>query len=308
MSQIRIPIAILLLAVVMLFCIYQSPMAEAEETIGEQYLITFLDEDGTILSEQTYHWGDKVTAPAVSPKALDHVYAYAFAEWDQEVVDCAGNATYTATYRMVYVEYNLVFTDWSGNVISSATGYWDDFQTMLSAAYPGELERAADDAAAYTFDSWDVGLEHIDDATYILTFTPTYISHYIDYIVTFQYEDGTVIEQLSAHYGDAVTAPVPAAPEGYVFVGWDQEVVACAGNATYTAVFESVCTPGDMNGDGLATDADALHLLRYVLFPDQYPVSQDADMNGDGMITDADALYLLRYVLFPELYPLYKKD
>ena len=68
---------------------------------------------------------------------------------------------------------------------------------------------------------------------------------------------------------------------------------------------EPAVAPGDMNGDGMITDADALHLLRYVLFPDLYPINQDGDMNGDGMVTDADALHLLRYVLFPDLYPLY---
>lgn len=61
---------------------------------------------------------------------------------------------------------------------------------------------------------------------------------------------------------------------------------------------------GDMNGDGLVTDADAVYLLRYTLFPASYPVTQDADFNGDGQTTDADAVYLLRHTLFPGNYPL----
>ena len=76
-------------------------------------------------------------------------------------------------------------------------------------------------------------------------------------------------------------------------------------------VDESVTEPeepavlrGDMNGDGVVTDADALYLLRYTLFEDRYPINQSGDVNGDNVVTDADALYLLRFTLFAERYPL----
>lgn len=62
---------------------------------------------------------------------------------------------------------------------------------------------------------------------------------------------------------------------------------------------------GDMNGDYQLSDADALYLLRYTLFPTRYPIAIDADVNSDGVVTDADALYLLRHTLFPTRYPLY---
>lgn len=61
---------------------------------------------------------------------------------------------------------------------------------------------------------------------------------------------------------------------------------------------------GDMNTDGVVTDADAIYLLRFVLFPNNYPIIQPGDMNGDGEVTDADAIYLLRHTLFPDSYPL----
>ena len=61
---------------------------------------------------------------------------------------------------------------------------------------------------------------------------------------------------------------------------------------------------GDMNDDGVVTDADALYLLRHTLFSERYPISQSGDVNGDNVVTDADALYLLRFTLFSERYPL----
>ena len=64
---------------------------------------------------------------------------------------------------------------------------------------------------------------------------------------------------------------------------------------------------GDLNNDGVVSDADALYLLRYTLFGDsRYPLNQGGDVNGDGAVSDADAMYLLRYTLFGATrYPLH---
>ena len=64
---------------------------------------------------------------------------------------------------------------------------------------------------------------------------------------------------------------------------------------------------GDVNGDGVVTDADAVYLLYYTFFGDgEYPVNQPCDFNGDGVVTDADAVYLLYYTFFgAEEYPLH---
>jgi len=65
--------------------------------------------------------------------------------------------------------------------------------------------------------------------------------------------------------------------------------------------------PGDMDENGTVTDADALYLLRYTLFPGRFPVYQNSDVNADGQTTDADALYLLRHTLFPDRFPLFPR-
>lgn len=61
---------------------------------------------------------------------------------------------------------------------------------------------------------------------------------------------------------------------------------------------------GDLNEDFSVTDADAVYLLMYTFFPEEYTVNQSLDFNGDGSITDADAVYLLMYTFFPEEYPI----
>ena len=62
---------------------------------------------------------------------------------------------------------------------------------------------------------------------------------------------------------------------------------------------------GDVNDDDEVTESDAVHLLFYTFFPEDYPVSQDCDFDGDGEVTESDAVYLLFYTLFPEDYPLH---
>ena len=65
---------------------------------NDRYTIKFRNEDGTILSEKNYRWGDIVTEPTAPTKAEDGVYTYTFAGWNKRVVPCQGDATYTATY------------------------------------------------------------------------------------------------------------------------------------------------------------------------------------------------------------------
>ena len=67
------------------------------------YTIIFVNEDGTELSKEIYHWGDVVTSPTDPTKAPDanHANIYTFVGWNKAVVNCAGDTTYTATYTAV---------------------------------------------------------------------------------------------------------------------------------------------------------------------------------------------------------------
>ena len=264
------------------------------------YTVVFRNWNGDVISSKTYHWGDKVTAPTAPTKAADNVYTYAFSGWDEEVVNCAGDATYTATYEATYIDYIVTFLDEDGKQLSKKTYHWGDKVTAPTAP-----TKAADNVYTYTFDGWD---KDVVNCAGNATYTATYQQAYVEYTVTFRYKDGTIIAQLTLHYGDKVTAPdAPAAPNGYAFDGWDQPVTNCVGNATYIAVFRATVKPGDVNGDGVVSDLDALYLLRHTLFPARYPVACSGDVNGDGVVSDLDALYMLRHTLFPARYPLYPK-
>ena len=52
---------------------------------------------------------------------------------------------------------------------------------------------------------------------------------------------------------------------------------------------------GDVNGDGLVDQADALLVVRYSMgLVDSLPLPQNGDVNGDGTIDTQDALLIVR--------------
>ena len=210
------------------------------------YVVEFKNDDGAVISTNTYHYGDTVTAPAAPIKAADNTYTYTFKAWDKTIVDCAGNATYTATYDLTYIDYTVIFKNEDGTVLSTNTYHYGD-----EVVAPTAPTKAADNTYTYSFKAWD---SEVVACAGNATYTATYESTYIDYTVVFKDENGTVLSTNTYHYGDEVVAPTAPTKEAddeytYTFAGWDEEIVACAGDATYTATYsateiEDTQTPG----------------------------------------------------------------
>ena len=196
------------------------------------YTVVFKNWDGTKLSKQTYHYGDKITAPSVPNKASDNIYSYVFSGWDKELI-CNGNMTITAEYTSKYIDYTVVFENWDGTKLSKQTYHYGD-----AIKAPSAPTKASDNIYDYVFSGWDKEL--ICDGNMIIT--AEYTSKYIDYTVVFENWDGTKLSKQTYHYGDAIKAP--SAPTkasdniyDYVFSGWDKELI-CNGNMTITAEYK----------------------------------------------------------------------
>ena len=71
----------------------------------KSYVITFQDEDGTVLQSSKVAEGEMPVAPANPTKATDFVYNYTFAGWSPAITEATGNATYTATYTAEKIVY-----------------------------------------------------------------------------------------------------------------------------------------------------------------------------------------------------------
>lgn len=140
-------------------------------------------------------------------------------------------------------------------------------------------------------------------------FTDTFEVQVVLATVEFMNYDGSVISTAQYEYGAAVTAPEdPARPADehgeYEFVGWDKAVTACAGNATYAAVFRLIYPMGDVDRNMKVDEDDAIYLLWHVFYPEEYAVHVSVDYDGNGSVNEDDAIYLLWHVFYPNDYPL----
>ena len=199
-----------------------------------KYIVRFLDEDGTVIFKETYHYGDNVVVPADPVKAADETYTYTFAGWDKEVTSVKGNADYTAKYESSYIDYTVRFLNEDGSVITEATYHYGD-----DVVIPADPAKEADETYTYTFAGWDKEVTSVKEN---VDYKAVYESSYIDYTVRFLNEDGSVISEATYHYGEDVVVPADPAKAAdetytYTFAGWDKEVTSVKGNTDYTAVY-----------------------------------------------------------------------
>lgn len=74
------------------------------DKLDAAYTIKFLDEDGTVLQEKFYSYGDTPVCEAPS-KACDSANHYTFKGWNKEIAKVTQNTTYVAVYEAIAHNY-----------------------------------------------------------------------------------------------------------------------------------------------------------------------------------------------------------
>ncbi|MBE6130668.1 MAG: hypothetical protein E7183_03025 [Erysipelotrichaceae bacterium] len=202
-----------------------------------KYTYKFVDENGTVLKEETADYGTEIVAPSDPVKEGNAEFSYAFAGWDKDVTILTEDVTFTATYTETKNKYTYKFVDVDGTVLKEETC---DYGTKIVA--PSDPTKVGNAEFSYTFAGWD------KDATILIedvTFTATYTETINQYTYKFVDDNGKVLKQEKVDYGTEIIAPTnpekaPTAEYTYTFTGWDKEFTIVTGNITITAVYSKV--------------------------------------------------------------------
>ena len=200
-----------------------------------EYLVTFLNDDNSIISMQSCKYGSYPTIPSTPTKQATAEFSYTFAGWTPSVVAVTGDVTYKATFNATRNSYTITWQDENGALIDQTTVEYGQIPAHADPIKQNTAEYT------YTFAGWTPAVVAVtSDATYKATFAATKNS----YTITWQDENGSLIDQTTVEYGVVPThaEPTKEATEEYTytFTGWTPAVVAVTGDATYKATFSSV--------------------------------------------------------------------
>ena len=203
-----------------------------------KYLITWLYDDGTEIDHEMIEYGT-TPQPANPTKESTAQYTFTFTGWDKEITAVTGEATYTAVFDSVVNTYTIIF-------------YYEDGVTEMERVTVeyGQIPATTvipsiqgDEHYTYEFAGWSPEIQPVTgEATYTATFTATPRT----YAITFKNYNGVLLQTIQVAYGEVpvYSGETPSKPTTakytYVFSGWDKEITAVTGDATYTAVFESI--------------------------------------------------------------------
>ena len=202
------------------------------------YSITWNNDDGTKIDTTTVNYGEMPThADAV--KAPNAQYTYIFAGWTPAIEAVSGEATYTATYTDIVNEYMVKFINEDGTELQSGKVAYGE-----TPAYTGERpEKEATAQYSYTFKGWTPAIEAV---TGDVTYTAAYDSTANKYTIRFVNEGDTELQSKEVAYGETptYTGATPTkqgdAQYSYTFAGWNPEIAAVTGEATYTATYTDI--------------------------------------------------------------------
>ena len=135
------------------------------------YKVTFVDEDGTVLMEETeYGFGTAagdILTPDAPAKDADARYSYAFAGWTPALADVTKDVTYQASYTSTLNKYKVTFVDEDGTTVLKEPVEYDWGTSANDIVKPADPHKKADGDHSYTFAGWTPTIATVTaDATY----------------------------------------------------------------------------------------------------------------------------------------------
>ena len=236
--------------------------------VPHRYVITFQNDDGTILLRDTVLHGKKPEYKGQTPtKDSDVQYHYSFIGWSPQIVYATSDTVYTATYNNYLNSYEIIFRDGEGGIHKRYRGAYGTFpESPTSAPIKNRTARYS-----YVFTGWTPALDTIrGSATYI----PLYDSIINKYNVCFLNGDGSILQSDSIEYGTLPVAPTPVqestAQYSYTFKEWLPKLTEVTGNVTYRPLFNNIpreYTVTFLDYDGTVIQVDTVEYCTFCYLP-----------------------------------------
>ena len=173
----------------------------------------------------------------VTPELADPVRdGYTFAGWDQTVMPAQSNKTYTAVWKSNNPQKYTITFDANGGTFED--GSTTKTQTLEEGSRPSEPKSPTKNG--YTFVGWD---SEISLVTGNKTYKAVWEKVLEKYNITFdanggKFNDNKETKTVVTTEGQKPQVPENPTKDGYIFQGWDKEIIEAVGNTTYTAVWE----------------------------------------------------------------------
>ena len=241
--------------------------ATYDQTI-RQYIITFVDDDNTIIKSWvkynywTLSWN--IVKPANPTKDPTYDTVYTFAWWNPSIENVTHDQIYKATYDSSTRQYTIRFVNYDGiEITSSEYDYWTASWDIVRPVAPW---KPSDGTYDYIFKWWN---PEITNVTTWATYTATYSWEYIPYLVSFKWSTWAVIA--SGYYHSWAMPVAPSDPQkastdeyDYIFVWWNPVVSAVTWNITYEPIYTEnkrsyTITWNNRDGTGLKKDENMLY-------------------------------------------------
>lgn len=216
---------------------------------GTEVLELLKKDEGLKKGDIPSYVGDTPTRPS------DSKYTYTFSSWTPEIVPITEDTMYYTVYTSKEITYKVDWYNENGQLIKTtevASGQKPKFSDDNEVP-----SKEGDEQYSYTFVGWAYNPEYVpfmeEELLPVYSDTSLYAkfsSSVNQYTVTWVNYDNSVLDEEDYDYGSTPSfkgvIPVRQGNENiseFPFIGWDKEIVAVTGPATYKAIYDTFSDP-----------------------------------------------------------------
>lgn len=232
----------------------------------EKYLVTFLNDDGSILQESYFRLNSyaKYNLDTPTKKSNDSHLVYKFIGWDKDPkkVPILHDTIFVAKYKLAFY-WNVNFYNYDGSLLLTQN-VEHNYCTFYSGRTP--KKPSDDEHFEYTFKDWGVDLN-----SYKITKDEDFYAQYTitEYVFAkfYSYDDKLLLTKKIKKYGDAnydgetPTKPYNGSGYKYKFRSWDKRLSNLATDTDFYPLFDLV----------------AIHIVKFVNYDNSLLYSTEVE-------------------------------